>query len=276
MKDDGYSYDLFLNLEVLKDYSAEANVIYKFATRANHPHLNQFPYQTTYYFNENGDMGESLKAHIENTSFNIKLSRKQQNELWNTLMFLCYEIEVELLNILLSDQDHLKLIAIGNKIIKIQHKKLSGVTVNRISLDDEVIENKVIQHTCGLLAEKFVKRAVFTPFRELKTIEEIIEFTNNFKKVNETVELQVLGSGADMIQTYLHNEGLIISKDNTKLNLDNKSEFPLTNEQCEFIYFLFEIFKLLTPRKKTGFNANLYIRNCINNYKKVLNKPSSC
>jgi hypothetical protein len=263
-----YSYNLTLNLEVLKDYHIDAELMYNWGVNSPSVDLNNYNYKVVYYLNNTKNIDKEVNIIIENTKFNKPLNKPQLNELRNCLMYFCFELEKELLSTMFNDEDYLKLVQIGKKITQIKSKQLCDLKINGIRMEDIEIANKVIELTCDSLLDKFIKLAKYTRFIDIKSIEQVDQFVNEFNIANESLHLQILGSWAELIQTFLHNQSFIISVDKTNLNLERKSDFPLTNEQSKLIYNLFELFNLTTPRKKEVVNPNLYIRNCILNYHK--------
>ncbi|QIL38102.1 hypothetical protein G7074_01695 [Pedobacter sp. HDW13] len=263
-----YTYDLILNINVLKVYSVDAELMYNWSANTPAVDLNNYNYKAVYYLNNIQNIDKEVDIVIENVKFDKPLNKLQRNELRNELMYFCFELEKELLSTVFNDEDYLKLASIGKKITQIKSKQLCDLTINRIKIEDEKIANKVVELTCDSLLAKFIKLAKQTRFKDINSVEEVEHFVNHFNIANESIHLEVLGSWSELIQTFLHNESLIISDDKTNLNQGRKSDFPLTNEQSKLIYNLFDLFNLNTPRPKDALNHNFYIRNCINKYQK--------
>lgn len=262
------SYNLTLNLEILKHYHVDAELMHKWQNKRNNESeaqkvdLTSYPFVSTYWLND-VNVDEEIELLFNETKFCRAITIDEKIELKNSLMFFCFELEKDLLNKIFNDEDYLQLITIGNKIISIQSKKLTEITVNRIAINDRKIASEIVSLTCNLLRDKFVKCAKYTRYKNLYTIDDIIEFTETFKLSNETIHLEILGYWALLIQTYLHNQQLLVSKDDTAMNINRRTEFPLTTAQSDFIYTLMDIFNHLTLRKREFVNANAFIRKCI-------------
>jgi len=264
------SYNLILNLDILKDYHVDAELMHKWQEKRNRENedenekvdLSSYGFVATYWLND-VDIEEEIDLLFDETIFCRAITTDERSELKNSLMFFCFELEKDLLNKVYNDKDYLQLIAIGKKIISIQNKKLTELTINRIAINDKKIAAEIIDVTCNLLRDKFIDCAIYTRYKDIRTIDDIIDFTGTFKSSNETTHLEILGYWALLIQTYLHNQQLLISKDDTVMNINRRTEFPLTTAQSDFIYALMNIFNHLTARKRQFVNANAFVRSCI-------------
>ncbi|GGE67876.1 hypothetical protein EV200_108202 [Pedobacter psychrotolerans] len=265
-----YSYNLTLNLEVLREYHVDAQLMYDWGSKSNDTDLKFYPYLVTFYLNDLMDIDKQVTLLIDNVKLSTPIDQSKKIEFLNSLMYLCFELEKELLSTAFNDEDFLQLIKIGKKIQRIQEKELSQFSINRIMLDDEKIAKSVRDIACKLLLHKFKACAKHTRYNKISSINEVINFVNGFKVSNESIHLSILGHWADLIQAYLHNGRYLISIDKTKLNTKNKKQFPLTVQQSDFIYSLFELFNFLTPRNRETFSTNAYIRNCISKFEESL------
>lgn len=260
-----YTYDLYLNLSVLKDYHIDAKLMHGW-NKEKTPDLTKCFFQVTYYLNNNKSIDKDVNSIIADVKFNESLDELEKAELRNSLMFFCFEAEKELRSTVFNDEDYSQLAEIGEQIKKIQEMKPSKLTVSRIAINDKDISLKIVEYTCDLLLEKFKMYAMFTKFKDITSIDEVMSFADEFKEATELAHLEILGQWAHIIQTYLHNKNYIKSIDNSHLNQNRRSEFPLTNEQSKLIYSLFEIYNFLTPRKKDSASHYHYIRNCIDKF----------
>lgn len=268
-----YSYDLFLNLEVLKKYHIDAELMHRWNKKSGITNLKRAHYKVTFYLNNIKQIDADLRDIISNTKFsNVQLQNddERQKELANSLMYLCNETEKDLRSTLFNDEDYQELLKLSNKINKILSKEISDLTVNRIALEDVTIAKDIQSLTIDSLSNKFIRLAKSTRYNYICTLDQVLSFEKEFKEANETTHLEILGYWADIIQAYLHNEEFMLSIDNTKLNKNRKTDFPLTNEQSNLIYQLFDLFNLKTKRKKEAYTSNFYVRNCIKKYTKTL------